>query len=151
MRRVALLSFVLPFAVACASLRGGSGTGAGSPSGAINQFLDGARRKDISAVAAVWGTADGPAGKSMKRQELERRVLIMMQCLGHEKATIGASGPSEGGRLRIPVTLTAENRKATPMFTVSRASGSRWFVENFEIDQLRDQGFCSGATMGSKP
>jgi len=80
----------------------------------------------------------------MKRSIRERIEFIMMQCLAHEKATIGASGPGEGGRLRIPVTLTAGPRVASPVFTVVRGPKRRWYVENFEIDKMRDQGFCSG-------
>lgn len=145
MKRVALL--LLPLTTACASLGGaGSSSGAASPSAAITQFLDGARRKDLSATAAVWGTERGPASKSMGRQELERRELIMMQCLAHEKSTLGASSPGEGGRLKIPVTLTAGSRSASPVFTVVLGPESRWYVENFDIDELRNQGFCSSSS-----
>jgi len=144
-KRVALL--LLPFAAACASLSGaGSGTGAPSPNAAIQQFLSAARQKDLTAMAAVWGTVKGPASKSMPTKELERRELIMIQCLSHEKATIGASTPGEAGRLRIPVELVLLTQKATPAFTVVRGPSNRWYVENFEIDQMRDHGFCGATT-----
>jgi hypothetical protein len=148
-KRVAL--FLLPLAAACASLRGGSEGGAASPTAAIERFLDAAKRRDLAAMEQVWGTDKGLAGKSMNRKELERRELIMMQCLHHEKSSLGASGPSEGGRLRIPVQVTLGDRRATPMFTVIRGPGSRWYVENFEIDQLRDQGFCNLPAATQKP
>jgi hypothetical protein len=149
-KRVALL--LLPFAAACAHLRGsGTAGGAESPTAAILQFLAAARSKDLPAMAAVWGTEKGPASGSMSTRELERRELIMMQCLAHEKATLGTSAPSEAGRLRIPVQLTAPNRQATPAFTVVRGPQQRWYVENMEIDQLRDQGFCSAPAASSKP
>ena len=102
-------------------------------------------------MSAVWGTERGPASKSMGRQELERRELIMMQCLAHEKAVVGASGPGEGGRLKVPVTLTAGSRAASPTFTVVKGPKSRWFVENFDLDQVRDQGFCTSAPPQSRP
>lgn len=144
MKRVAVL--LLPFAAACASLSGGgSGTGADSPSAAIQQFLAAAKRKDLPAMANVWGTERGPASKNMDKKELERRELIMMQCLSHEKATLGASAQSEGGRLRIPVELTNVTLKAKPAFTVVRGPSNRWYVENLEIDHLRDQGFCGSS------
>src|SRR5512133_2692325 len=82
-KRVALL--LLPFAAACASLPGGgSGTGAESPSAAIQQFLAATRSKDLTAMAKVWGTEKGPASQTMSQRELERRELIMIQCLPHE-------------------------------------------------------------------
>jgi len=140
-KRVAVL--LLPPAFGCATLHGGSTAGADSPTTAIQRFLDAAKRKDLAAMEQVWGTEKGVASKTMSRRELERRELIMMQCLHHEKATLGAAGPSEGGRLRIPVAMSIGTKRATPMFTVSRDSGNRWFVENFDIDNLRDQGFCA--------
>ena len=150
MKRVALL--LLPFAAACASLPGGgAGTGAESPNAAIQQFLAAARRKDLTAMATVWGTEKGPASQTMSQRELERRELIMIQCLPHEQATLGTPAPSEAGRLRIPVELTLLTRKATPVFTVVRGPKDRWYVENLEIDQLRDQGFCGAATASPAP
>ncbi|MBM3907629.1 MAG: hypothetical protein FJ363_06050 [Gemmatimonadetes bacterium] len=146
MKQVALL--LLPFITSCASLSGGGdGAGAESPSAAIQQFLTAARRKDLPAMANVWGTEKGPASKALGRQELERRELIMIQCLAHEQATLGASTPGEAGRLRIPVELTLVTLKARPAFTVVKGPGGRWFVQDLEIAVLRDGGFC-GATAG---
>ena len=150
MKRVALF-LLLPLAVACATVRVKSSGGASSPTAAILQFLDAAKRRDLAAMAQVWGTDAGSASATMSRQELERRELIMMQCLRHEKATLGVSGPGEAGRLKLPVQLTMGDRRANPSFTVVRSSGARWFVENFEMDQLRDQGFCSLPSAPAKP
>lgn len=143
MKRVVLL---LPLLAACASLSGrGARNGAESPNAAIRQFLAAAQSKDLPAMASVWGTDKGPASETMPKKELERRELIMIQCLAHEKATPGAPQPGEAGRLRIPVEFILVTQKANPMFTLVRGPANRWYVENFDIDQLRDQGFC-GAT-----
>lgn len=145
MKRVALL--LLPIAAACASLSGGGlDVGASSPATAIQQFLGAAKRQDLTAMSNVWGTASGPARKSIPQKELERREFIMMKCLAHEKASLGTASPGEGGRLRVPVELTMVTKTAKPVFTVVRGPHDRWFVENLELDQLRDQGFCSSST-----
>jgi len=149
-KRVAVL-LLLPLAVACASLHGGADAGAASPTAAIQRFLDSAKRRDLVAMEQVWGTDKGVASATMTRKELERRELIMIQCLRHEKATIGAPGPSEGGRLRIPVDLAMNAKRASPIFTVVRGPASHWYVENFELDQLRDQGFCELPSTPQKP
>ncbi|HEY3285975.1 MAG TPA: hypothetical protein VGJ96_02525 [Gemmatimonadaceae bacterium] len=144
MKRVALL--LLPVLAACSSLPGGgSGTGAESPNAAIQQFLAASQRKDLTAMGNVWGTDKGPASTSMSQKELERRELIMIQCLAHEQVALGAPTPGEAGRLRIPVTLTLLTLKATPLFTVVKGPANRWYVENLELDQLRDHGFCGAS------
>ena len=145
MNRVALLPLLIVLA-ACSSVQGGgAGTGAESPNAAIQQFLAAARSKNLPAMAAIWGTEKGPASASMNQKELERRELIMIQCLAHEQATPGTPAPGEAGRLRIPVELTLVTLKATPHFTVVRGPGGRWYVENLDIDQLRDRGFCGAS------
>lgn len=150
MKRVALL--LLPVVAACTSLPLiGSATGAESPGGAIQQFLAAAQRKDLEAMAKVWGTDNGPASKTLSTRELERRELIMIQCLPHEKATIGVTTPGEAGRLRVVVELTAPLRSAKPVFTVVKGPAGRWYVENLEIDQLRDQGFCGASSTQAPP
>ncbi|MHB8840051.1 MAG: hypothetical protein ACYC7F_14000 [Gemmatimonadaceae bacterium] len=143
----AVLLLLLPVLAACHTLPGGgAGTGAASPNAAIQQFLAAARSKDLKAMASVWGTEKGPASRTMDQRELERRELIMIQCLSHEQATLGAPTPGEAGRLRIPVTLTLLTLKATPAFTVVRGPADRWYVWDLEIDQLRDGGFCGAST-----
>lgn len=144
MKRVALL--LVPIAAACASLSGGgSDSGAASPTVAIQQFLAAAKREDLVAMSVVWGTAAGPARNAMPQKELERREFIMMKCLAHEKASVGASSPGEGGRLRFPVEIRLLTKTAKPVFTVVKGPHQRWYVENLELDQLRDQGFCGAS------
>lgn len=140
--RIVLL---LPLAAACVTLSHGTGeTGAASPHAAIEQFLAAARRHDLPAVSAVWGTPKGPASRTMRPRDLERRVLIMIQCLAHEQATLGDGAPIEGGRLRVAVALTAHHATAQPLFTVVPGPADRWYVENVDLDHLRDRGFCAG-------
>jgi hypothetical protein len=150
-KRVALLLTLSSFVAGASRSAECQESGAPSPSAAIEQFLAAAQRKDLAAMAAVWGTEKGPASKTMNKKELERREFIMIECLPHEKATLGQSGPGEGGRVRIPVEIVLLNRKATPAFTVVRGPKKRWYVENLEIDQLRDQGFCGAASSAPKP
>jgi hypothetical protein len=150
-KRVALLLLLSSLVAGASRSARGQESGAPSPNAAIEQFLAAAKSKDLAAMAAVWGTAKGPASKSMNKKELERREFIMIECLPHEKATLGPSGPGEGGRLRIPVELVLLNHRATPAFTVVLGPKKRWYVENLEIDQLRDQGFCGAASSAHKP
>ncbi len=145
MNRAVLL--LLPALAACASLSGGGAdTGAATPNAAIQEFLAAARAKNLAIMASVWGTEKGPASKSMNKTELERRELIMIQCLAHDQATLGAPAPAEAGRLRIPVELTLVTLKANPTFTVVRGPADRWYVWDLDMDHLRDRGFCGATT-----
>ncbi len=125
--------------------------GADTPTAAIQQFLAAAQKKDLAGMAAVWGTDKGPASRNMTQKELERREFIMITCLAHEKATVGQSSPGEGGRLRIPVELRMLALSASPTFTLVRGPKKRWYVENLDMDNLRDKGFCGATSAPAAP
>ena len=145
MKRIALLFLLLAVAPRLQA------QGADSPNAAIQEFLTAAQKKDLAAMAAVWGTDKGPSSKAMSQKELERREFIMITCLAHEKATIGQSSPGEAGRLRIPVELRMLTLSASPTFTVVRGPKKRWFVENLDMEHLRDKGFCGATSALSAP
>ena len=161
MKRVVVL--LLPLTAACASLGAGPEKGASSPESAIEIFLVAANRQDVTVMSSVWGTEKGPTSKSATfklldwgharrvRRDLERRELIMMMCLGHEKAVIGSSSPGEAGRRKITVQLSAANRTASPTFTAVQGPQNRWFVENFDLDQLSSKGFCRAKPAQPRP
>lgn len=145
MKRTALLFLLLAAAPRL------DAQGAESPNAAIEQFLTAAQKKDLPAMASVWGTVNGPASKAMSKKELERREFIMITCLAHEKATIGESSPGEAGRLRIPVELRMLALTASPTFTLVRGPKKRWFVENVDMEHLRDRGFCGATSAPGAP
>ena len=65
---------------------------AGTLSGGWKQrlALAAATLQDIQAISAVWGDEKGMTRDRIARDELEKRTLIMICVLGHEKQTIGA-------------------------------------------------------------
>ncbi len=136
-RRVLPLLLILLVA-ACA--RGGTGPLAGesSPRGAVERFLAAARAKDLQQFAAVWGTAKGPARDHMERGELEKRELVLFCLLTHDQSRIGASQMAEAGKQQFPVELQSGIRSASTRLTVVRGPSDRWFVENVEVEPLRE-------------
>jgi hypothetical protein len=145
-----LVSLVVLVVVAGCRTAPGGGPAAGATSGeaAVLQFLEGARAQDLQALSAVWGNAESPARDRFERQELERRLLIMMCHLRHDESSIGPAEMGEGGRTVFPVTLTQGAKEATSRFiTVRNTSSGRWFVEDFDLRPLRDH--CT--TMPTRP
>ncbi len=115
--------------------------GAGTATNAVRQFLAAAKAQDLQAMSAVWGNEESPLRDRVERQELERRLLIMMCHLRHDESRIGDSEPGEAGRLIHPVELTRGRLSATSKFTVVKNKESgRWYVEVFEMEPLRP--FC---------
>jgi hypothetical protein len=118
----------------------GSG-GAATARGAIAGFLAAARNEDLQAMASLWGTATGPARNTIPRDELEKRELIMMCYLRHDRYSLVSEGGSTGGQRRIEVELERGMLIRRAAFMVVPGSDSRWYVQSFDMDALRD--FCA--------
>jgi hypothetical protein len=115
------------------NLEGPQPVGAATPRGAVDVFLEAARTQDIQAMSAVWGSTQGPAREYSPHADVEKRLLIMMCFLKHDKSAVGDPSAAAGGRLDFPVTLTqGQLTKSTTVTTIAGPS-SRYYVETFDM------------------
>jgi hypothetical protein len=143
-KRIALL-LVLVLAAACrtVAVRDPSLTGAATPRAAVDRFLAAAKAQDMQALGAGFGGEKGLARDHEDRVVTERRELIMLQCLRHDKAVIAEPTRGEGGRQLFLIDFTQGSQKATVLFTTVKGPSDRWYVEIFDITVLQNKGFCS--------
>lgn len=152
MRRMLPLAMVLLLVlVGCPRPSTSALLGAATSEMAIMDFLGATRAQDVQGVSDVWGNAEAPTRELIKdREEVERRILIMMRVLCHDESAIGAAQAADGGRTEHKVDLTFQGRKVTvPFFTVRNRNTGRWFVEDIDLRAVRD--FCSGARTTAPP
>lgn len=148
MRRLGIAMLVLLSVVACGpKITPSSGvTGATSSEEAIVTFLGAARAQDLQAVSAVWGNDESPTRDRVERQELERRLMIIVCHLRHDESRIGSAQSGEGGRTLHQVELTKGTIKATvPFTTVRNSKNGRWYVEDVDLRSARE--ICSSEQM----
>jgi len=120
---------------------GNASGGATSARAAVAAFLSAARNEDLQAMALVWGTAAGPARNTIPRDELEKRELIMMCFLRHDRYQLISDAESTGGQRRIEVELEQGMLIRKSAFMVVPAPDGRWYVQSFDVEALRD--FCA--------
>ena len=142
MKRIALL-LVLAAACRTVAVPDTAMTGGATPRAAVDRFIAGARAQDMQAVGAVFGNDKGPLRDHADRATVERQLLIQLQCLRHDKATISEPSRGEGGRQVFTVDFMQGNLAASVHFTVVRGPSDRWYVEVFEIVVLQNKGFCN--------
>jgi hypothetical protein len=118
----------------------GNTTGGSDAPGAIRAFMSAAKQQDLQALGAVWGNASGPARDAISREELEKRELIMIRCLRHDRYDIAGEAPNPGGSRAMVVNLTYRDLSRSTNFVVVRGPSNRWYVEKFDLDPL--QGIC---------
>jgi hypothetical protein len=118
----------------------GNATGGADAQGAVRAFMAAAKQQDLQALGGVWGNANGPARDAISREELEKRELIMMRCLRHDRYDIAGEAPNPGGSRAMVVNLTYKDVSRSTNFVVVRGPSNRWYVEKFDLDPL--QGIC---------
>ena len=119
----------------------GSQTGAADPMGAIRGFLTAAKQQDIQSLGIFWGDAQGPARDRMERTEAEKRELIMVCYLKHDRYDIAGDAPNPGGTRAVVVNLTLGPLTRSANFQVVQGPGRRWYVADVDLKALQD--FCA--------
>jgi hypothetical protein len=121
-----------------APVMNGSQTGAADPQTAIQGFLAAAKTQDLQAMGALWGGPDGPARSLMERSELEKRELIMMCYLKHDRYDILGDAPDPGGSLAFAVSLSYKDLTRSTTFKLVQGPGARWYVLDVDVAKLND-------------
>ena len=142
-RSLALILVATPLA-ACAS--GGnqvfddSAYGAMTPEMAVTGFLDAARTDEYRQMANLFGTADGPAERSMGRAEVEQRMFVLASILEHSGYELRRLNlTEEPGRARVFADMQGtRSGNVTVPFLTARNEG-RWFVEQIETRPLTER------------
>ncbi len=112
----------------------GNVVGAGSSKAAVDQFMTAVKQADLQAKSTIWGNAKGPGRDQFKRDELEKRLVIMQCRMQHDRYVFLDETPSlkAGGSQVWPMRLTRKRVNANVSVTTVRGPNGRWFLENAE-------------------
>lgn len=117
--------------------------GASTPRAAVDGILGALKSGDIQAVTTMWGTARGPVrdDSRFKRAELEQRIVLMQRCFSHDSyRVVGQVAGQQGGQGFEVDLRRGANTRRTRINAVQAKKGKRWFVDNLDVDAVRD--FC---------
>ncbi len=116
--------------------------GANSSRGAVVGFMTAVKAQDLRGMSAMWGNEQGPTANRLKRDELEKRLIVIQCLLAHEKWEFAEDSPrlATGGRQEFIVSMQKKGAAALgrTTFTTVAASGSRWFVEDISIADIKE-------------
>lgn len=110
-----------------------------TPRQALASFLAAANAQDLQAMSGVWGDKDGSvrASGKMGREEIEKREIIMMCYLRHDKYRVVSDAPAVDNERLLGVELTKGKLSRTANFNMA-TDGTRWYVRSAELEALRD-------------
>ncbi len=105
--------------------------------------MDAAKLQNVQSLALWWGDASGPSRDAIAKEELQKRELIMLKCLKHDRYEVIGDAPSEDGARDILVSMTYRGSDITTHMTVVPGPHGRWFVENVDLQALHP--LCAAA------
>lgn len=114
--------------------------GATSPDAAVQGYLRAVEKQDLQAISAMWGTSEGSVlvTKAIPREEMERRELIILCYLKHDSFRVLGDAPAPQGKRVVATELKRGGLTRSTNFYVVQGPASRWFVENVDLEPLRD-------------
>lgn len=141
-RQVVSTETALPGAAAPSAGGAPSTVGGASGRATVEAFLAAVNAQDLQAMSGLWGNAKGLARDQLKREELEKRLIIMQCLMQHDKAVFVEERPrlQTGGRQEFVLTLTKGKDTAKTAIVTVPGPGGRWLVEDVDVTKLRD--FC---------
>ena len=74
----------------------------------------------------------------MDRSTVEKRELIMMCYVKHDRYDIIGDAPNPGGVLAYAVSITYKDVTRGTTFQVVQGPGGRWYVKDVDILKLSD-------------
>jgi len=82
-----------------------------------------AKLQSVQSLSLWWGDSQGPTREAMARDELEKRELIMLKCLKHD-------------RYDVVVNVLYRDSENTTHLTVVPGPHNRWYVQDVDLRPL---------------
>jgi hypothetical protein len=106
---------------------------------ALAKFLAAGKAQDLQAMSNVWGTKQGGAastGGYMPREEMEKRLIIMIKCTRNDSWAIKSEMPLIGGDRQFTVELRLKNLTGVTDFVAVQGPNTRWYISQFDPEKL---------------
>lgn len=121
---------------ACGSGSGGAAAvhPANTASAAVENFMKAVADSNLAAMAGLWGTSKGPAGRTREPADYTRRIVVMQTYLTHDDFRILGDVP-EGSEGHHTVQVQIRRGACTwtiPFLVIQLADGS-WIVNQMDL------------------
>jgi hypothetical protein len=125
-------------ALLLAACGGGAGPATVRPAGtapeAVQGFMQAVADSNLDKMAALWGTAKGPAGRTHQPQDYQRRIAVMQAYLAHDDSRILSDTPEvDPSRHAIQVQIRRQACTWTVPFGVIKLTDGSWIVNQVDL------------------
>lgn len=95
-----------------------------------------AKLQSVQSLSLWWGDSQGPTREAMAKDELEKRELIMLKCLKHDRYAVVGDAPSAGGARDVVLNVLYRDSENTTHLTVVPGPHNRWYVQDVDLRPL---------------
>jgi hypothetical protein len=106
---------------------------ANSAAAAVQGFMQAVADSNLAKMAGLWGTANGPAAKTGKPSDWERRIAIMQAYLRSDSFRLTSDVPESNERRAIQVEIRRETCTWSVPFVAIRTTTGSWLVNQVEL------------------
>lgn len=117
-------------------------SGGADPTSAVRGFMAAAKLQSVQSLSMWWGDANGPTRDQMDKDELEKRELIMLKCLKHDRYDLVGEAPTTGGAHDVILNVIYHESANTTHLTLVVGPHTRWYVKDVDLKPL--QSVCVG-------
>ncbi|MEP6688280.1 MAG: hypothetical protein ABJC36_08010 [Gemmatimonadales bacterium] len=107
---------------------------ANTASGAVETFMKAVADSNLAAMAGIWGTNKGPAGRTHEPVDYERRIVVMQSYLSHDDFRILSDTPEGSeGRHAVQVQIRRGACTWSIPFGVIQLADAGWIVNQIDL------------------
>jgi hypothetical protein len=121
--------------VACSG--GSAGTASVQPAktaaGAVQGFMQAVADSSLDKMAALWGTANGPASRTRQPSDYERRIAIMQAYLRNDSFRVISDVAETPDRRALQVQLRRQVCTWNVPFVALKTGDGSWLVNRVDL------------------
>jgi hypothetical protein len=101
---------------------------------AVESFMKAVADSNLTAMASLWGTAAGPAGRTRQPPDYERRITVMQAYLSHDDYRILSDLP-DGSEARRAMQVQIRRQACTwdVPFKVIQMADKNWIINQVDL------------------
>jgi hypothetical protein len=107
---------------------------ANTASGSVVSFMRAVADSNLAAMAALWGSANGPSSQTHQPADYQKRIVIMQSYLSHDDSRILSDVPDgSDARHAVQVQLRRQACTWTVPFGVIQLADKTWIVNTIDL------------------
>lgn len=126
---------------------------ANSAAAAVQGFMQAVADSNLPKMAALWGTARGPASKTGQPPDYERRIAIMQAYLRNDSYRLTSDVAEAADRRALQVEIKRQTCTWSVPFVTIKAGEGTWLVNQVDLTAAGNPArpCIEGATRDSTP